>query len=1612
MVELLLTTTEVQAFKASYVNSTTTTQRKVPIELTTVYEIRALLIKFGAVVKWHVVHNAVNTTADETTMKLLLSAVAKRDQAFFNEEGEYGNLLQCACSRGAVHMVKILLVTIVDRAFQKSYVNTGTAKESRLPMKLTTDHEIHVLLMKAGAEMEKGMLHKAVSDDAITIVRKLLIGEPGVWAYKVDEQFEGDYPLHLVRSSEVCQELLKWKSNVDWVDASKCTCLCRAISNGYVDVVKTMKSHIERVHGITSSQSIEKAFNADALLLQKVRDHDERDSEQQHRLLEIVLDMILLMPKEKQTDILNKRVAGKYPMPLIWLVSRYCERQTAEGRECIRKMLEGGAKRDAGEKNEYVDHPNGYSAFLLLLKLLVDKGTKRETDICVTAVRIFMETAGSADLTQVTEGSGLPVLHVMVIAAENQCNRTGRSYDGPLNGIAKYLLGDGMGVDLDAQDKDRVDIHGLLEQVSKRNDSVKGDLYNLINDPDVIKTCKRMNKMRRLISLVKRPDNETMVEDYLKVDRPDPNASDNMGKTALHYAAELGYHKVIRVIVEHVPVQPKGEEDDQPPARMGVQTKHDGWTVLNYAIEFKHFECMMKILEYTKPHALDDVIRATTTLGDNLLYFCLGEQRYDERIFTTLLHSALDPNDGNCAGLTPLHRAALFGNYEAAVSLLVFDGINPNIQDTNGDTPLIIAAKRRKWDIIRLLLQYDVDRNIKNNEGKISYDYVQHFPYSDLFLDASDIFRSTFTKVNVDVQLAPRQKWWSEGFEGFDSDKLPSDSDIITVDAKRYRGSCANFTPGVQLDLEVERNSKGKNFQEMRKCYVVADMQARSSIEISGAVSIMSAEAQRCGMEFQSLKINTEVKDHVTEHYVDWEELVLDFVDQFSGDEVLSSTSTVGVQEEEQQQDQEQEGVEGDGNDGIEATSAVAAERGVKEVVKEQYQEVSQTTNGTIATSSIRTTTTTISTTTLLSSATKTTKVRTASAKKKSVSRTKGESAPTVGGIDVVRIANVIVIAGPTIVPEEEWCAKLKDKIAALQLHGVHIHFSVIGYGAVHPRIHRLAQVSANGTFLHGSPEDVELFHLQCRSAIRDARQKGEAYSVTVAFTNGISITGTLLMGGWKPALALSERETTEKKVRAAHKAHVHGLTEEELVQIVESQLNHKKSTGRCTVFAELDEDVKLDWSDARFNCSKCTVHVHKDAKQIPAKRVKLRSEVVGRHQTLLINYQLFFQKIVNSNCKYTKLGRKWILETQEWLSKITAAQLQAHVKRNSSPRHNRTTNYRTELLTKIAERSKSMCWFAEKQANRYNPRSNDFTVHTVLSSDAGLGNLVKLHRCRTDSTYVFAPAAEPQPAWRPPSPSKPITPASTDYEYEGEAEVVQSSPWGHRLGRVAAENARRSTPTSPSRPLWSPTGASRGIPELLKMHGQDDDRPVVGSVPKSPRSESRSGSGSVSPKRDAWRPSCPSKSESKTVGSPGAFDGLASYDSALFAMGGRKARRNSMTGQKRGGSTSDATSPQSRSSSPWGHRLKEVWLDEQHQSGKLFAAATKTKTKAKSKAKAKVTPQRSLSPAKSPQTIRAQRLKNLEQALIDGIKVATTDQLVQQQHGGDKGDGGDEDFY
>ena len=225
--------------------------------------------------------------------------------------------------------------------------------------------------------------------------------------------------------------------------------------------------------------------------------------------------------------------------------------------------------------------------------------------------------------------------------------------------------------------------------------------------------------------------------------KADVNAKDNMGNTPLHLAAIVGYSTIAEALIS-------------AGADVNAQDQSK-FTPLHFA----SLSGRLKILEMLLKAGADVKLRTDeeNDRGTPLLMAAYRTSLYDKLDFfegvKLLLQAGADPNETDNRGATPLMYAAQGGYLESVkelikagsdpkrlnrekstilfytadcrgnenecvtVAKLMLDaGIDVNAQDEDGDTALIVAAKRHYKALQDLFLGAGADPKVKNKKGE------------------------------------------------------------------------------------------------------------------------------------------------------------------------------------------------------------------------------------------------------------------------------------------------------------------------------------------------------------------------------------------------------------------------------------------------------------------------------------------------------------------------------------------------------------------------------------------------------------------------------------------------------------------------------------------------------------------------------------------------------------------------------------------------------------------------------------------------------------------------------------------------------------------------------
>lgn len=174
-------------------------------------------------------------------------------------------------------------------------------------------------------------------------------------------------------------------------------------------------------------------------------------------------------------------------------------------------------------------------------------------------------------------------------------------------------------------------------------------------------------------------------------------------QTCLHLACDKGHLELVVLLLERfkLPVSP---------------TDKNGWAPLHVASTQGRLDICEVLLEHGA------FAPARTSEGTTALHYlarmdvALQRDQF-RRVVQKMLQGGADINAQNRHGLTPLHEAALRGNYLAMQVLAEFDDLAVDATTSQGETALIYAARGNFPNILNLLLDLGANPNHVGSEG-------------------------------------------------------------------------------------------------------------------------------------------------------------------------------------------------------------------------------------------------------------------------------------------------------------------------------------------------------------------------------------------------------------------------------------------------------------------------------------------------------------------------------------------------------------------------------------------------------------------------------------------------------------------------------------------------------------------------------------------------------------------------------------------------------------------------------------------------------------------------------------------------------------------------------
>lgn len=222
------------------------------------------------------------------------------------------------------------------------------------------------------------------------------------------------------------------------------------------------------------------------------------------------------------------------------------------------------------------------------------------------------------------------------------------------------------------------------------NDEIVSALLAAGADPNVADTSAGHTALMRAIDT----QYESTVKILLKA-KADPNKTNLDGKTSLDMAVESRKPGIVKALIDS-----------------GANVKSvskDGSSPVLYAAQDGSEESLEMIRLLAKAGApMDQSNAAYSPLG-----YAVGQENL--KLVQLLVDSGANPAAKQQNGSTPLHHS--LDNIEILTILLGSKGVDINVPDQTGDTPLISAARNGQVDAVKLLLKAGADQTKKDLAG-------------------------------------------------------------------------------------------------------------------------------------------------------------------------------------------------------------------------------------------------------------------------------------------------------------------------------------------------------------------------------------------------------------------------------------------------------------------------------------------------------------------------------------------------------------------------------------------------------------------------------------------------------------------------------------------------------------------------------------------------------------------------------------------------------------------------------------------------------------------------------------------------------------------------------
>ena len=255
--------------------------------------------------------------------------------------------------------------------------------------------------------------------------------------------------------------------------------------------------------------------------------------------------------------------------------------------------------------------------------------------------------------------------------------------------------------------------------------SNENNTNNQISTPENIDNNKSELDVKQLELLLAIKNNDIIAVNNLLKEGVNPNFQDEDGFSPLHRAIEKNNLDLVKALLSNKDID---KEIKLPQDRIAS----DGWylggdTPLLYASYLGNPQIVSALLDANcNIRARDDI--------DGAMAIHIAAANGNNEVINLLLNkdkTLINEVDNNGED-TPLHWA-IMKNFDSTVELLLNNGANPTQRNSSSQTPLHYAAMYKNMNAVNMLVEkYNVDKNLKDKDGKTALDWANENNYNEI----------------------------------------------------------------------------------------------------------------------------------------------------------------------------------------------------------------------------------------------------------------------------------------------------------------------------------------------------------------------------------------------------------------------------------------------------------------------------------------------------------------------------------------------------------------------------------------------------------------------------------------------------------------------------------------------------------------------------------------------------------------------------------------------------------------------------------------------------------------------------------------------------------------